>query len=138
MAQTLEATAAAPRLDPTASRPVWIYEGALLFVTGSSCNYRDSPYKGDWRGTMTEGPRLSRPEFVFVTASHITSRTLGSAALFSPAQPSAVGTKMATAKGQTRYAAEYGPRTSIAVPAQSVPTCRGPRLLYVLRRGTYL
>ena len=42
-------------------RPVWIYEGAILFVTDISCNYRDSPHKGDWRGTMTEGPRLSRP-----------------------------------------------------------------------------
>jgi hypothetical protein len=41
--------------------PVWIYEGALLFVTGISCNYKDSPYKGDWRGAMTKGPRLSRP-----------------------------------------------------------------------------
>jgi hypothetical protein len=26
-------------------RPVQIYEGALLFVTDISCNYRDSPYK---------------------------------------------------------------------------------------------
>ena len=42
-------------------RPVWIYEGALLFVTGISCNYRDSPYKGGWRGSMAEGLRLSWP-----------------------------------------------------------------------------
>ena len=27
--------------------PAGIYEGALLFVTDISCNYRDSPYKGD-------------------------------------------------------------------------------------------
>ena len=46
------------RLEQTS---VWIYEGALLFAANISCNYRDSPYKGDWRGTMTEGPRLSRP-----------------------------------------------------------------------------
>jgi hypothetical protein len=43
------------------SWPVWIYEGALLLVTENFLNYSDSPYKGDWRGTMTEGPRLSRP-----------------------------------------------------------------------------
>ena len=42
-------------------RPAWIYEGALLFVTVISCRYRDSPYKGDWRGRIAEGPRLSRP-----------------------------------------------------------------------------
>ena len=48
-------------VPPYIVRPVRIYEGALLFVTGIYCNYRDSPYKGDWRGAMTEGPRLSRP-----------------------------------------------------------------------------
>ena len=41
--------------------PARIYEGALLFVTEISCNHRDSLYKGYWRGTITEGPRLSRP-----------------------------------------------------------------------------
>jgi hypothetical protein len=45
----------------SSGRPAWIYEGALLFATDISCNCRDSPYKGDRRGTMTEGPRLSRP-----------------------------------------------------------------------------
>jgi hypothetical protein len=45
----------------SAWNPVWIYEGALLFLTAISCNYRDSPYEGDWRRAMTEGPRLSRP-----------------------------------------------------------------------------
>jgi hypothetical protein len=43
------------------SKSARIYEGALLFVTCISCNYRDSPYKGDWRRTMTECPRRSRP-----------------------------------------------------------------------------
>ena len=42
-------------------RPAWIYEGALLFVTTMCSSNRDSPYKGDWRGSMAEGPRLSRP-----------------------------------------------------------------------------
>jgi hypothetical protein len=37
-----------------------IYEGALLFVTGISCNYTDLQYKGDWRELIIEGPRLSR------------------------------------------------------------------------------
>ena len=46
-----------------------IYEGTLLFVTGIYCNYKDSPYKGDWRGTMTEGPRLSRPSARYVMSS---------------------------------------------------------------------
>ena len=27
--------------------PVWIYEGALVFVAEISCNHMDSPYKGD-------------------------------------------------------------------------------------------
>jgi hypothetical protein len=39
-----------------------IYEGALLFATDNSCNYGYSRYKGDLRGTMTEGPRLRRRE----------------------------------------------------------------------------
>jgi hypothetical protein len=39
--------AAAPDLDDAAAGggPARIYEGALLFVTGIYCNYRDSPYK---------------------------------------------------------------------------------------------
>ena len=43
------------------ARGLRLYEGALLFITEISCNYGDSPYKGDWRRSMTEGPRLSRP-----------------------------------------------------------------------------
>ena len=30
--------------------PVRIHEGALLFVTSISCNYKDSPYKREWEG----------------------------------------------------------------------------------------
>jgi hypothetical protein len=29
---------------------LWIYEGALSFVTGICCIYRDSPYKRKWEG----------------------------------------------------------------------------------------
>jgi hypothetical protein len=68
-ASSPEARRACPRGAPTAPpprqprgpAPARIYEGALLFVTDISFNYRGSPYKGDWRGRMTEGPRLSRP-----------------------------------------------------------------------------
>ena len=42
-------------------RPVWIYEGVLLFITEICCTYRDSTYKREWEGIMTECPRLSRP-----------------------------------------------------------------------------
>ena len=27
--------------------PAWIYEGAMVFITEISCNYMDSPYKGE-------------------------------------------------------------------------------------------
>jgi hypothetical protein len=37
-----------------------INEGALLFDTVICCTYRDYPYKREWGGIMTEGPRLSR------------------------------------------------------------------------------
>jgi hypothetical protein len=43
----------------------------MLFVTDISCHYRDSPYKGDWRGRITEDPRLSRP-WVSVSAEALT------------------------------------------------------------------
>ena len=33
-----------------------IYEGALLFFTGVSCTYGDSPYKRDWGGAMARRP----------------------------------------------------------------------------------
>jgi hypothetical protein len=61
------------------SRPAWIYEGALLFVTEISCKYRDSLYKGDLRGTMAEGPRPSRPGSSFAIAGHVGRGTVASA-----------------------------------------------------------
>ena len=41
--------AQASQVTPSAFReePAWIYEGAMLFTTEISCNYMDSPYKGD-------------------------------------------------------------------------------------------
>jgi hypothetical protein len=65
---TIPQGSGAARLSVVTLAPVWIHEGALLFVTDISDNYRDSPYKGDWRGSMTDGPRLSRPSHTPSTA----------------------------------------------------------------------
>jgi hypothetical protein len=43
------------------SRPVWIYEGALSFVTEICCTYRDSTYKRERGGIIKKCPRPSRP-----------------------------------------------------------------------------
>jgi hypothetical protein len=42
------------------ARPARTYEGTLLFVTGISCNYRDSPYKRE-RGRQNDRGPSSEP-----------------------------------------------------------------------------
>ena len=49
------------RWRAAAPRGLCTDEGALSFVTGMCCIYRDSLYKREWGGRMKEGPRLSRP-----------------------------------------------------------------------------
>jgi hypothetical protein len=41
-------------------RGLLIYEGVPSFATEISCNYRDSPYKGDWR-RQNDGRPSSKP-----------------------------------------------------------------------------
>ena len=59
-------------LDVSASdgRGLWIYEGALSFVTVICVSCRDSPYKREWGGTVTKFPRLNRPGAVARLAVH--------------------------------------------------------------------
>ena len=72
--------------------PVWIYEGALVFVAEISCNHMDSPYKGDWSGTMAAGPRTNLPDaqrFLFneIKTLHLIKGRIGEADPFRPLLP---------------------------------------------------
>ena len=43
------------------ARGLRTYEGAPPFAADDRCTYGDYPYKREWGGRMTKGPRLSRP-----------------------------------------------------------------------------